>query len=248
MIEIDPKSLKAADRFADQVKRVLPKKTIFALNQTGDMVNSILKKEAARSYKNPTRWTMNAFYVEKADDRKGKYSVRIHVKDRGGKPENLPNSYLAPTAIKEKREPKRYEKLLSAIGHLPSGWTTVPGTAGKALYDAHGNIPAAKIRAIIAAVKRSGIKTTRKQRAIQLDVFISHPGDIAKAPNGGRLPYGIWQRDGERISCILYYMPPSKYQQIFKYEETAKTWSEKLFPKFLASEIEREVQKLAQKK
>jgi hypothetical protein len=203
-------------------KSQIPFATSLALTKIAPAVKAELQAEMGRVFDRPTRYTMGSVFslVRKT-------VAEIWLKDRGsGTPAG---KYLLPQIIGGRRRQKRFERALEASGNLPRGWVVVPGAGTK--LDAHGNISGAQIVQILSALRAfsnvgfSANRTARsraRRKSKLRDLFVSGPINAAPAANGGRLPFGVWERKGGRIINILFFVRSATYGVRFNFYPVAK--------------------------
>jgi len=203
------------------------------LTRTGQDIKEAEKQEIAAVFDRPIPFTRNSVYLRPANQRN--LEAIVWLKDSN---DVSARQYLATQINGGSGRPlKRFEKALQAAGNMPRGWYALPGKGMK--LDAHGNMPPALIVQILSATKSfseqgytaNRTAQSRARRGAKLrDIFVSGPVNAARAPNGGRLPFGIWERVGrgpsKKIVCLLMFVPRVKYRALFDFfgvaDRTAK--------------------------
>lgn len=214
-ISVNSNLASAISRIQNLRRDQLPFATSLALNQTAKDVQQAEKDEIRTRFKAPTPYVQNSPRV--------KFSTKIDLQASvyiGGAVER---SLLAQVEGGTRKQ-KPYERYLTGI--LPANWVVVPGKGAK--IDQYGNMARSQLLQIVRTVRGS----TRSKG----DYFISSPSQPQKARNGGRLPYGIWQRAGrgkvKKIVNVLFFLPRADYPQRFKFYQLAK---QKVDQKFAAN-------------
>ena len=206
--------------------------TAVALTRTGQVVRRDLRDEMPRVFDRPTRWTLNSLFLKPAT--KQELQATVWFKDTG---QGAANEYLQPEVFGGTRSQKRFEKRLQAAGIMPAGWVAIPARGAK--LDAYGNMSAQQIVQILSVLRaqldpqqnttersRGRAKAKGKSR----DYFVSGPMVAAKAGNGGRLPFGIYQRVSGRIVSILFFAPAARYSARFDFFRLAERSAVRTFP------------------
>jgi hypothetical protein len=194
-----------------------------ALTRTAMTAREETRKAIGQVFDRPTAWAQRSVWMKAASA--NKLEARVYLVDRRGDPQDQPYHYLYPQVFAGKRGRKGYENLLAKARVLPDGFVTVPGNGAK--LDAYGNQSRGELVQILSALKAGptagagrGYSFNRtaqsaKRRGSRLrDIFFSSPALQQKAANGGRLPWGVWERmkDG-RIQCLLFFVRPPGYNK-----------------------------------
>jgi hypothetical protein len=207
--------------------RQLPQRQVafassLAINKTAQKVKSDLVTEMARTFQQPTRYTLNSLYIKPSNKRI--LSARIWVKDDTFK--GTPAAkYLGPEIFSGARKHKRFERALIAKGLMPGNMYAVPGAVCP--RDAYGNVPARFIVQLLAyfqsfgqqgyTANMTGKGKSRFEKKAGAAYFIGRPG------NG--LPLGIWARysfsRGSAIKPVLMFVSAPRYSERFKFFEVA---------------------------
>lgn len=119
------------------------------------------------------------------------------------------------------RAHKRGERALMDAHILPQGWYAIPGPGAK--LNAYGNMPGSEwvkvisgLRAFVQAGRGYNINRTDRSKARRpkmANYFVSHPNDVKRLANGGRLPFGVYQLlPSGKITTILRFRPRVSYR------------------------------------
>ena len=204
----------------------VPYATALALTKTAQLVREAEKAEMVKVFDRPTRWTLNSLYLDPA--RKDKPWAEVWLKDTG---DGAAAQYLEPQIKGGARTVKRFERRLQDAGVMPRGWVAIPGRGAK--LDAYGNMSSQQIVTILSVmhahhdiyqretyISRKRAKRSGKQR----DYFavLPHQGGNRAAENGGRLPFGVYQRIGGRVVTILFFAPAARYKPRFDFFGVAR--------------------------
>lgn len=202
------------------------------LTRTAMKVRDAEKQAMPSAFDRPTRWTINSLYLRGAT--KSRQQADVWFKDTG---DGASGEYLKPQVFGGLRPQKRFEKRLQAAGIMPPGWVAVPGKGVK--LDAYGNMSSQQIVQLLSVLRaqldpqqnttdRSRDRARRKGKS--RDYFVSGPRVAAPAPNGGRLPFGVYQRLSGRVMSILLFVPQAKYSQRFDFFGIANTTARAAYP------------------
>ena len=216
--------MSSVDRWASTV---FPEQVAYAqavgLTKTAQKVKAAQSQEMRNVFDRPTRFTLNSVFMRPATKQR-KYS-EVWLKDTG---DAAAAEYLKPQITGGKRPIKRFERRLQEANVLKAGWVAVPGKGAR--LNAHGNMSPAQLVTLMSVLRAhldSNQNTTDRSRnraakaGKSRDYFVSGPNHAAKAPNGGRLPFGVYQRVGRRIQSILFFAPSASYKKRYDFIKTA---------------------------
>jgi hypothetical protein len=214
---------KAAFGLIDQ----LDKQKRFAMAVALTRVASTVRAEVTRSigsvFDRPTPWALRSVRIRKATA--ARLQAEVYLVDRHGDPQDQPHHYLYPQVFSGARGRKGFENLLAQARVLPEGFVTVPGKGAK--LDRFGNQSRGELVQILSALSAgpsagagrgysyNRTAASKKKRGNRLrDIFFSGPTLQQKAANGGRLPWGVWERtkDG-RVQCLLFFVRATRYRK-----------------------------------
>ena len=193
---------------------VVPKAAAAALNDTAFEGRRAAQEEMKQVFDRPTRWTLNAPWVEKA-----RSSNLVSVVNLQGKAYKSTDAYayLNPQIEGGPRPAKRSEKLLRDRGILPPGMFIVPGAGAR--MDSHGNMSRGQMQQILAQVR-------------------AYFDPLQRTPQGRRTEYfhaviggtnGIWRRRAGGMVPVLVFVKQPQYRARFRFYSTvervvARSW------------------------
>ena len=173
----------------------MPQVTAMALNDTAYDGLDTVRDEMSQNFNSPTRWTLNAFMVWRADAR----TLRAEVKPR---PSVGSRHYLKVQAAGGARPRTGVEgALISRLRY--GGHITAVTPAGGAKLDASGNWSSGQRNQLMSGIKaqRDTLTNTtarsRKRNPKRAQYFVPKPGS--------KLSPGVWQRDGDSVTKILHF-------------------------------------------
>ena len=214
---------KAAFSLLDQLDKQKRFAMAVALTRTANTARVEISKAIATSFDRPTPWALRSVRVRKAT--KERLRAEVFLSDRHGDPQHDPRHFLYPQVFGGARGRKAFETLLNQAGVLPDGMVTVPGKGAK--LDRYGNQARGELVQILSALSAgpsagagrgytyNRTATSKKRRGSKLrDIFFSSPRLQQRAANGGRLPWGVWERTGTgRVQCLLFFVKQASYRK-----------------------------------
>ncbi len=216
---------------------------VLGLTKTAQDVKAAEVEEMKRVFDRPTRYTLNAVRVWPAKVSKPEAVTWLRDDGTGG---IAPANYLQPQIDGGSRRQKRFEKQLQDAGVLPQGWFAIPGPGAK--RNAAGNMPGGQYVAILSAFRAFNLagsdmnRTSRSQKKNKnlRNFFASTPRTVQRARNGGRLPYGVYERmkNGE-VRTILRFRPRVNYKRRLDWQRVADDVIAKNLQKNIANGISR---------
>lgn len=239
----------ASKYLSDIQKRHIPFATARALTMTAEDARVKLTKEISTVFDRPVPFTQKSIFKKGAT--KAKLSAMVWVKDDGATKGTPAVKYLAPQIYGGKRNLKRFEKALQAIGILPPGMIAVPGKAAE--KDAYGNMSRGQIVRLLSyfqAFPQSGYRANITDRGKARLA----KGNQAKGVRGvdyfalgrqtGKLSPGIYKRikytggDALKVSHlqkggakpVVLFVREATYRKRWRFFETSKRVSEARFP------------------
>jgi hypothetical protein len=229
----------ALKALADIAKSQVPYATSVALNECAAIARDADIAEMRKAFKSPVPYTLGALAIRRAT--KQNLVATVAVKNQSGG-RLSPIHWLFPEVEGGSRNTKAFEKALTNLGVLPSGWSAVP--AGGAPLDAYGNVSGALVRKILSVLQNSGfvgprlpgiegsvgrrLAAKRRRARATAAYFAVAPGDEEK---GGLRP-GIYQRLGARELRIIYVFlarVPS-YRKRYNFYEIGMSAANRAFP------------------
>lgn len=198
--------------------------------------------EMRRVFDRPTRYTLNSLHIRPATP--SRLVAEVGLKDRtSGTPAA---KFLDPQIQGGARRQKGFERLLSRAGVLRQGWLAVPARGAR--LDAHGNVSRGQlvqILSVLRAFSNVGFNAniTERSRAKNRkprDYFVSGPVVAAKAANGGRLPFGIYERKGRsHIVSVFLFVSAVRYRKRYRFQEINEAVYHAVFPRVFQAELQR---------
>lgn len=190
-----------------------------ALTRTAQTARLDLRRKMPEVFDRPTRFTLNSVFIIPA--KKDTLRATVWLKDTG---DAASAEYLKPQVFGGKRAQKRFEKRLQASGIMPPGWVAVPGNGAQ--YDSYGNMRSQQIVQVLSVLRaqldynqNTTERSAKRAKAAgkSRDYFVSGPRVAAKLGNGGRLPFGIYQRLRGKVVSIMKFVPSASYQRRFDF-------------------------------
>lgn len=221
-------------RRVDERQKAIPVATSNALNTTIFKVRDMEVEEMKRVLDRPTRFTLNALFIERATT--ATLSARVYLKEKW-----FGRHYLRPNIYGGPRPLKGFEIVLRNAGLLPSGMFVVPGEAAQ--IDANGNMSRGQLMKVMSALKlaqrtagysanRTAASAKRRGRKLE-QYFVGRPGKHS--------PLGVWQSfrfaHGSAVKPILIFVRQPQYGVRYRFEQVAERIATKAFPLFLEREL-----------
>jgi hypothetical protein len=207
-----------------------------ALNNTAFAARKDLQAILPQVFDRPTRWTLNAPWVEKA--RPGRaYRLAATVSLQGKFLPSTRESFLAPHIDSGPRKPKRMEVLLRARGVLGANEYLVPSQFQR--LDAYGNVPRSVVQKVLANLQahfdphqRTPIGGARSGKK-KAEYYFTRKG-----VRGQRLT-AIWQRfpGGHAVPAFIVVSSAPKYRKRLPFAKIVKVAIDRVWP----VEFERQV-------
>ncbi len=192
----------------------VPFATIYALTKTAQDIKDAEYQVMQQSFDRPTRFTLNSLYVQPATRQVPAAFVRF--KEGFG---SVPAwRYLGPEIEGGVRVKKSHERALERVGVLKPDEYVVPG-AGVEL-DSYGNMKGSQLVQILSQLKASpdaGQHSTTSRRSKRT---VARAGTYFVMRNG-RVPDGIYRRQGRNLRPILIFVRQPRYQQRLPFRQTA---------------------------
>lgn len=198
----------------DVQRRKIPFCTAVALTRTGKELQKILEAEVRRVFHQPTPWVAKGTFVKPAT--KQSLTATVGFKDRQ-------SLYIKEHVTSGRRGQKPFERALSGLGVLPSGFKAIPGAGMK--LDSRGNPNRAQLREVFGAL-RSGLGRygKRGKNIYRVDYFAIHPDSPS------HLPPGLYKRINNRaIVPVLVFVPDAGYEKRLDLEALAAKHAQGIF-------------------
>lgn len=193
----------------------VPFATAMALNDTAADALEAVKEEMAQVFDRPTRWTLNAFMVWRADKR----TLKAAVKER---PSVGPRHYLKVQGTGGVRPATGIEGALRSRAAYAGRIGSVAPAKGARL-DAHGNWSSGERNQALSGIKAQRdptANTTARSKALtknkgRATYFVPKPGS-------GLAP-GIWKREGKQVVKVLHFSEAgASYRKRIDWRETVE--------------------------
>lgn len=210
---------KAKRKLADLEQKRVPQLLVNATNDVAFGVRSTLRGVIVTRFNEPTPYTVNSVFVDKATDAKPIAIVKLRDEATKGTP---PVKYLEPNVRAKRRRRKRFEEALERAGFLAPGEYAIPAVGAR--RDRYGNVPATEIVRMLSQLRAfgeqgykanaTGSARSKAKRRVNAYFFV-------RDPKGGLLR-GIWQRTpaGARPVFVFVQGAP-KYVERFPFGEIA---------------------------
>jgi hypothetical protein len=174
-------------------EKQFPYATALALTRTAQSAQAAVGRSMANRFDRPTPWALRGTYIKPASYKDVNPEAEVFLKTDayGGTPAV---KFLYPEVRGGMRNLKGYERALQAVGILPRGMFTVPGT--KVKLDRYGNMGAGLINAMLSQLRANrdeyqnatSSKRSRRTRKLRGGFFVVRKGDRLK-------PEGVWYRN-----------------------------------------------------
>jgi hypothetical protein len=234
--KIDVSQLDQLAAFTSAVRGNFEKDLARAITLAAYDARDHLKGVTPRYVDRPTKWTVNAVFVEPA--KPGKLSARFGFKDTAVK--GTPAAkYLQPMVGGGPRALKRSERALQSSGVLRGYEYMTPANVHPLKLNAYGNLSGAAYTQVISRLSGfseqgstqnvSGARRSQGKRR-QSDYFVGTPGG---------LPRGIYARVGPRprngglargFHTVFYLTKQPRYQAIFPVRQILSQEFSRKFP------------------
>jgi len=220
-------------RIDDAERWRVPYVTAAALSQTARDIKDAEVAIMAQVFDRPTRFTLNALYVDPAT--KNRLSAYVKFKDQAGA---VPAwRYLDPQVEGGRRVHKAHERLLIRTGNMKPDEFAMPGK-GMPL-DAHGNISGAVMNKILSDLQlrndpqQNTTARSRRRAKARGRYMIFRPELIGFSSYSGRnVQPGIYYRapSARAIVPIIVFVRAPNYAKRFPFYETARRVMRERFP------------------
>jgi hypothetical protein len=223
MLEINVKHnvADAIARLNEIERKHVPFATSLALTRTAQEVRKAEVEEMKRVFDRPTPFTLRSLYLKPAT--KADLTAKVWFKDL-----NRPEHYLVPQIRGGERLPKRFEEHLRRAGILPKDQVAVPG--GGARLNKYGNMSAGQITQILSALGAHPDPYAHSKRKIRARIGLWR-GYFVGRPGGGRFPFGVWEKRGNKLLPVLIFVRRPTYTKLFQFYELGKRIALREFPK-----------------
>lgn len=231
--------------------RMVPYVLASTLTRVGQRIKDAQRAEMGRVFDRPTPFTLNSVYLKPATT--ADPSAVVWLKDSA---DAASRQYLRPQVFGGGRDRKRFERALQRAGVMPRGWFAVPAKGAR--MDRYGNVRAAEIVELMSALgafDEVGFRANRTAQSVARrarqrkrpglkDYFAVTPDSPAPAGNGGRLPFGVYERQSRgRIRSVFKFVPRVTYRPRLAFYDVAQ----RVTPADTRAEFDRSFSDVAQR-
>lgn len=206
-VSIDAKAVRA------QLTRLQQQQMPFALALTvtrlARRVDGALVQTMAREFDRPTTYTLGNTYATMA-------TKAAPTAEVGMKTEPERKSRIGPAAVLGHqfsggaRRHKALEGWLTKAGYLSAGEYVAPGS--RATLDSYGNMSRGQVQQIMSQLGAGPDAAQFKTTSARSKKNVKRAGMLFWS-RGGRLPRGVWMRDGRNVRPILMVVRAPSYTQ-----------------------------------
>lgn len=210
----------------------VPSITRNALNDTADDARFAEVDKIRGVFDRPTPLTQRAPLMRRAT--KDHLVAEVFIRDEaaGGRP---PAKYLQPQVEGGRRPHKAFEMALIRRGIMLPGEYALPAIGQK--RDAYGNLPGAlymRILSQLQAFDRAGFDANETARSRTRNVRMGKarffvPSGVRAEKGIGRMPRGIYERQGNRIRGVLMFVASPSYRKRYDFGQAAIAKADRVF-------------------
>jgi hypothetical protein len=207
---------------SDAARKQVPFATSIALNETGKILVELNKRQMARAFKSPTRWTLNAFYFRRSS--KSRLFIKIERKWIQAR-----KDYLLRQVEGGPRPKTGLERRLNAsLGR--SGFVVPTKYIRKNRY---GNVTAGQYQKILSGLKAQNDPLQNETKSSGARKRRSRAARYFTPAAGSRLSPGVYSRQGRaKPKKILAFTGKTpRYQKRFKFYYNMNNAASRVFPK-----------------
>ena len=197
---------------SDIGQKQLPFATALAITRTAKSVEQRLLADMSSAFKPASPYVAHSTFSTAAT--KQNLTATIGLKDI------KPVSGTAPSVLLKEhfsgglRGNKPFEKAITSLGGLPTGWRAIPGSGIK--LDAYGNPSRREIGEMLGAL-RSHLQIYKgRGKRLTLTVFFVVP--VGAQSN---LPPGIYKRLDRTIKAMFIFVQSARYRKVIDFERSA---------------------------
>lgn len=213
----------AADLPAWATRRI-PSITRNALNDAAEEARHAEAGKIRGVFDRPTPLTQKAALFRRAT--KDHLVAEVFIRDEAAKGTS-PAKYLRPQVEGGPRAPKRFEMALRRIGVMRADEYAVPAIGMQ--RDAYGNLPGAlyvRILSQLHAFGEQGYKANETAKSRKRNLKLGNaryfvPSGHRAEKGIGRLPRGIYERQGNRIRGVVMFVAAPSYRRRYDFGQAA---------------------------
>jgi hypothetical protein len=203
---------------SDIQQRQIPFAVTLTLTRLARLIADEETRTIQQVFDRPTPWTQRAVFTKPAT--KQTRAAWVGIKDDASK--GVPASkYLYAEVVGGERRAKRSERSLQLKGLIPQDAFVAPSSALK--LDAYGNVPQGTMTRILSGLQASADamqnRTTRSAKRHRgraaAEYFVGRPGN-------GRLPLGVWKKQGNTLTPVLLVISRPHYKIRFRFYDIAR--------------------------
>lgn len=225
----------------------IPSITRNALNDTADDARFAEIEKIRGVFDRPTPYTQNAVAFRKAT--KDVLIAEVYIRDENGL-QRSPTKFLAAEIVGGPRRPKAFEKALRNAGIMRPDEYAIPAIGQ--LRDSYGNLPGSlivRILSVLRAFGEMGFKANETARSRKRNIRAGKPRYFV--PSGyrsekgiGRLPRGIYERQGGQIHAVMLFVSPApRYRRRYDFGQATITKASRVFGDYWLRYFYTELQK-----
>lgn len=184
--------------------------TAVALTKTAKLAQAAVVDELRSRFDRPTPYTLKSLYIKPAT--KQNLQAMVYLKDQaiGGKnnkslAEIIGHQFTGGTRIR-----KRIEAAFTRAGLISANEFLVPGEAAK--LDQYGNLSKGQTVQVMSQVKVGADALAYKTNSLRSKKNVKAAGAMFWSV-GGKLPRGVWMRDGLGVKPVLLVIQQPQYQR-----------------------------------
>jgi hypothetical protein len=195
-------------RWLDDVqKRQIPFASALALTRIGKLAASDVKAEMVEKFDRPTPWTLRGVFSTLAT--KSKLETTVGWKDRPYGGNRLSSvQMLAHQFDGGSRRIKALEQWLQRAGLLSAGEYVAPGAGAR--LDRYGNMSRGQVQQILSQLRVGPDQSAYASKSTRSKRNVKRAGEMFWS-RGGKLPRGVWMRQGGGVSPILVVISAPSY-------------------------------------
>ncbi len=222
---------KVLGRLRDIERKQVPFASSLALNATGEDIMNSNQDLMKREFDRPTRWTLNAFYLQRSS--KANLNISVQRKSAVGR-----RFYLEVQSDGGGRKKTGIESLFSDRLAYEGNIEAVVPTRG-VRKNQYGNVSPAQMQRILSGVKvqRDAARgpmaaSSRRGGSSGARYFVPRPG--------GKLTPGVFERKGRKIKKVLAFTAASpRYRPIFPMEKNGYAVARSVLPDHMRRSLKR---------
>ena len=206
-VSIDAKAVRA--QLTSLQQRQMPFALALTVTRLAGRVQNGLIDEMGRRFDRPTTYTLSSTYKTMATKASPTAEVGMKAEPNGkarlGMADVLGHQFSGGA-----RRHKALEGWLAKAGYLSAGEYVAPGS--RATLDASGNMSRGQVQQILSQLGAGPDAAQSKTTSSRSKKNVKRAGVLFWS-RGGRLPRGVWMRDGRNVRPILMVVSAPSYTQ-----------------------------------